>query len=158
AGMPWCNLFSATDLKIGLIDSRTLTLAQLGPYLDDHMCRRGHRVILHLNEFIDGNPTTDGHWVFVTGRDGSDWRLFDPGWSHATRIDSAIDEPELLSSLKAHLDGFVAGGRRRTFTVSQVRTYKLGALPTAQLCVQAHSPAEVTVIDALGRRLGWNVS
>jgi hypothetical protein len=113
-------------------------------------------VILHLNETVDGRPTADGHWVFIVGKNGNDWTLFDPGWSHASRIGSDVDEPELLTSLNAHLVGFVSAGHRRTFTVSQVRTYKQGALPTAGLCVHAHSPVELTLIDPAGRRLGWN--
>jgi hypothetical protein len=151
ASMPFEKVPQAVGLDGVWVDSGTIT--DYDAYLDEHFCQ-GDRIILRLLETITQNGetrTTDSagspltHYIFVTAKGDSDWKVFDPGWKNA---------PDTLS---AHLSGFTtyhdSGDAFRQFVVDEGRAFR--RISTAgTLAISGHSPVEILVSDPLGRRLG----
>lgn len=129
-------------------DFETSAVVGFGEYLDRHVCGHGDRVILKLAEVIEtpGKPNRVGsHFVFVEGKNGSDWDVFDPGWSNAP------------STLSGHFAPFSpTGADQRQFWVAGIRTYRdISATGnTGFMGTTANSPVELLVVDPVGRRLG----
>jgi hypothetical protein len=123
------------------------TLVTVNQYLNDHVCGHQDRVILELSENVDNVPRGH-HFIYVTGQNGSDWNVFDPGWQNVTAGTS--------STLGGHIAGFTANGSTRTFTVAGVRTYRdiTSAGNTGAFAATGNSPIELLVVDPQGRRLG----
>ena len=154
----WCAIANATGQPVGLVDSRGITdLNTLNAYLQEHFCTTGDRVILHLTTYQSGVPTPYGHYVLVTGTSGTDWLLFDPGWTSASPTAN-------LGTLQGHLAGFTTisptSGQPISwrFTIAGVRTYRFGSACSANLCGTAHSPIELLASDPLGRRIGYDMT
>lgn len=148
----WGNLQKA---KTGVIykveDSYDsyFSMAQITDYLKEHMCNRDQRVILHLQETKNG-IAAGPHFILVTKKDGSDWQVFDPGWSSSSPSDA-------LSSLQSHLDGFTTtfDGAFRKFKIEGVRTYAESGNP-ASITIIGHSPIDLLVISPSGKLLGYD--
>jgi hypothetical protein len=140
--------------KSELYDGNQGMYVSVNEYLNDYVCTNQDRVILQLDETttaLSGIISHPGsHYVFVTGQLGSDWMLFDPGWSASNPSGS-------LSSLQAHLDGFhTLDGTFRTFSVIGARAFKDISSKGNQgaLSVTANSPVELLLVDSSSRSLG----
>jgi hypothetical protein len=162
---PWQNLKFAYPNVIALdssgqtansqlYDANQGTFVPVDQYLNDNVCANHDRVILQLDETTTAARGTishaGSHYVFVTGQSGSDWTLFDPGWSSANPSGS-------LSSLQAHLTGFqTSDGTFRVFSVSGARAYKdiSSTGNRGGLSVTANSPVELLLLDPQNRSLG----
>jgi len=133
--------------QVHIVSTRDpVSLSSYGDYLNQHFCSRGERVILELKEHVVGKDPAS-HFVLVTGRNGTDWTVFDPGWHNAP------------SSLQAHLDGFMANGSGGpfavSFTVASAITFTGGASQGA-FSVRGYSPIELLARDPMGRRVGYD--
>ncbi|HKC65447.1 MAG TPA: hypothetical protein VKB86_17530 [Pyrinomonadaceae bacterium] len=172
--MNWASIETVAPFTVSMVDSQqavgSLLQDQGSPvtvdeYLNDHVCKNRHRVILQLNEVAVGNnfnPTTSQHFVLVKGRssDGNDWDVFDPGWNPANTFDNVTSPPpsKNITTLQGHVDGFFtnSGSTFRRFEVAGVRTYAdiSSSVFTGAITFTANSPAELVVVDSQGRRLG----
>lgn len=121
----------------------------INQYLTDHVCKHQDRVVLELNETVDNAALSHPHFIFVEGQaatqGGTDWTVFDPGWSNAPL------------TLNGHLNGFTdKSGYQRSFTVAGVRTYRdiSSSGNGGAFNVTANSPVELLVVDPTGNRLG----
>jgi len=97
-------------------------------YLDDTICRDGNPVIVGVNLDSSGNP---GHFVIVTGKQGDDYQIADPGYSR-TKLSEYNNQFETR--------GFVADPP--------------GDISELDLIVG--DVGEVIVIDPSGRRTGFD--
>lgn len=157
--MNWDAVIKVTGRRIVSDESIDITdLDTLNAYLEQHFCSRTERVILHLSAYLNGSDTRDGHFILITGRNDSDWDVFDPGWTHAWV--NGVSHDEVLGSLAGHLAGFTthsaAGNNINwTFKIDGVRTF---ALDTGRGGVSGivHSPVELLVTDPSGKRVGYN--
>lgn len=120
----------------------------LDTFIYRHFCQNNERIVLHLNE-IENGVIVAPHFVFVTGANGTDWDLFDPGWRNA-------NPAAALSSLDGHYTGFTPIARvPRSFTVDQARSFEATqSTNSPSVSVSAFSPIELILTDNLGRRLG----
>lgn len=132
----------------------------LDAYLNEHFCGNGQRVILRLSPSAAVNPD-NVHFVLVTGRSGSDWTLFDPGWKNAYPTSgSTTADPGLLTSLMAHTNGFYihpsgGGVAFNKFYIAGVRTFSVdGSSGIFNGTVQ--SPVEILVTAPDGKRVGYD--
>src|ERR1035441_3303587 len=133
------------------------TYDEISRFLQTQICNNGYRVILKLNH-------TDGHggphFVFVVGKTGDDWTVFDP----MARPGYADQDPGAETSLQKHLSGFhiLHGLTDATFSYALGRAFVFqgpGSQPAASTGLTSasatgHCPIEVLVYDPLGRRLG----
>jgi len=139
---------SVADLaQISLAFSGSSSLSP-NDFLNDHISSRGERVILKLNESVN-SVYVGTHFILVTGRNGNDWNVFDPGWNP-----QSVDPIANFSSLQGHQDGFTHNGKLYTFTVAGYRTFKSGSI--GSFVVRAHSPVELMVTDPNGHRVGFD--
>lgn len=83
-------------------------IAQL---LDRYIYLEGCRVVIKFEQDLNPDITAeaDPHFVWVVGRDGTDWKLADGGWKSANPRNA-------IASLNGHLTGFSTTGRSGTVT------------------------------------------
>ncbi len=117
-------------------------------FLTEHILNRGERVILHLDYSVNGVHAGQ-HYIFVTGKKGSDWSVFDPGWRST---DASVTTA--LKSLASHQSGIMMNGKNYVFTILGYRTFKLGQADS--FVAQARCPVELLVLDPAGRRVGFD--
>lgn len=169
--MKWVDGFdSDCKMLFGKIPDAVRDLADIQPisgwvsgslddYLDLHFCNRDERIILRLIENVNGVcPEIDGHghcvsahFVLVTGKNGDDWEVFDPGWN-PDNITNVVSKAH-FATLQSHISGFTALGKFRDFQVAEVRAFRIQGNRYA-VRFRSHSPVELLAIDPLGRRIG----
>lgn len=158
----WFAFPDITGNRIHCIDSHSIpnNLAALNAYLEEQHCSKSHRVIVHLNAYLDGDSQRYGHFILVTGKNGSDWNVFDPGWSHAWVGGTSDDD--VLKSLAGHLTavGFTthdSSGNNLNwkFEIEGVRTF-VDDVTIGSANYGAHSPVELLVTDPDGKRVGYD--
>jgi hypothetical protein len=125
----------------------------LDSYLDQHFCQEGDRAILRLNEYVNGSYH-GSHFLLVTGKNRSDWEVFDPGWQNQNVSPSGANV-----SLSGHYTGFTTfNGQQATFrqfTLSEVRLFSTTQIANpGSLSITAQSPVELLLTDPQGNRLG----
>jgi hypothetical protein len=133
-------------------------LSPVNCYLEMHICKHGDRVILKLNEFVNGLAQPSGpHFIYVTGESSAgpaDWDVFDPGWNPNNTV-----TPNELSTLSGHLHGFLTAVNSnpifRSFEIVEAETYRDStALSRAAINATANSPVELLLTNPQGLRLG----
>lgn len=124
--------------------------------LSQHFCSMGQSVILQLTEWTNGvqyrykNGQPAHHYILVTGQNGNDWNVFDPGWVSAPR------------TLGGHLNGFSTVGigptARPVFRQFQVAGYRFFASANApnDLTVTTEGSIEPFVTDPNGLVAGFD--
>ena len=86
--------------------------------LTEQVYTMGRRVVLKFMNAVTDQTTgltqTGPHYVWVIGKEGSDWKLADPGWNNVATGQSL----SVLSSLQSHLAGFTTTSARTGHTIS----------------------------------------
>jgi len=120
-------------------------------FLLTHVCQHGDRVILRLNELVEGEKART-HFIYVIGESSAgpkDWNVFDPGWKSADPLPN-------LSTLSGHLSGFTPTGQaKRHFQVDEAIVFRDDpTLLPIKFSIKANSPVELLLADPQGNRLG----
>jgi len=152
------NLIKPTRVLHASFAPGTLPPPGIDDFIDEHFCQNDERVILVMDEYINGNKTPKGsHYILVTGKNDLDWKIADPGWLNASPMGA-------LDSLQEHYVGFTTFSNNNPsnavfhqFTVSEVRAYAVGsAANPSSLTITALSPLELVLTDAQCERLGYD--
>ena len=105
-------------------------------YLDAQVCQQGHPVIVGVDLDAAGNP---GHFVVVTGKSGSDFKIADPGFNRTVLSDYGnqfetrgfvADPPGDISELD------IAIGDAADFLIIDPAGYRLGIDPATGQVVE----------------------
>jgi hypothetical protein len=105
-------------------------LSSATQYLDKVVCQQGNPVIVGVNLDAQGTP---GHFVVVTGKQGTDYTIADPGYSRTT--------------LSQYNNAFVTRG----FVADPPGDI-------SELDLTVGDAAEILVIDSSGRKTGYDSS
>ncbi len=134
-----------------------VTAANLSATLTEQIYTNGYRVILKFSQTaVSTTGTNTGtHFVWVVGKEGTDWKVGDGAWNNVTPV--ITGSVFTIESLNAHIAGFqtTTNGNTttRTFTPVQLYVYrnlKYTVPPNIAALTAAIAPAGSTSSNAAG--------